>query len=132
MKKLTPKVLIADDDMDMLIQLEMKLKQLGFDVIKASSQLEAEKVLSETRPDLAIYDLMMESLDSGFILSYKTKKLFPEVPVIIATAVTSETGMTFNLDTRTDRDWIKADLFLEKSIRTDQLRREISRLMKTN
>lgn len=38
------------------------------------SQAEAESVIARFRPDLAIFDLMMESDDSGFILCYKLKK----------------------------------------------------------
>jgi hypothetical protein len=40
---------------------------------------------------------MMENEDSGFILCYKLKRMYPEVPVIIATAVSAETGMWFGI-----------------------------------
>ena len=72
---------------------------------------------------------MMENQDSGFILAYKTKKMYPDVPVIIATAVSSETGMVFGLD-EDEKNWIKADQYLEKNIRPDQLQREINKLLK--
>jgi hypothetical protein len=39
----------------------------------------------------------MENEDSGFILSYKIKRKNPEIPIIIATAVAAETGMSFEL-----------------------------------
>ena len=84
----------------------------------------------KNKPDLAIVDLMMENEDSGFILSYKIKKKYPDVPVIIATAVTQETGMVFGLNNKEERSWIKADLYLEKNLRPDQLQREISKLLK--
>ncbi|MCK7534607.1 MAG: response regulator [Marinilabiliales bacterium] len=51
------------------------------------SQAEAEQVIAKMKPDLAVFDLMMESDDSGFILCYKLKRKYPEVPVILATAV---------------------------------------------
>ena len=73
---------------------------------------------------------MMESEDSGFILSYKLKRKYPDVPIIIATAVSAETGMTFGINTEEERKWIKADLYLEKGIRPDQLHREIVKLLK--
>jgi DNA polymerase-3 subunit alpha len=57
-------------------------------------------------------------------------KKYPDVPVIIATAVTAETGMSFDATTDNDKQWIKADLFLDKGIRTDQLHKEIKRLLK--
>jgi DNA-binding response OmpR family regulator len=122
-------VLIVDDDMDYLFQMQLKVQQFGFNTITADSQAEAEKIIETLKPDLAILDLMMESDDSGFILSYKIKKKYPDVPIIIATAVTAETGMSFDVR-GDDSQWIKADLFLDKGIRTEQLQREIKKLLK--
>jgi two-component system, OmpR family, response regulator len=123
-------ILIADDDADYLFQMEAMVKTLGFRVKTAESQAEAEKVLETTQPDLAIFDLMMEQEDSGFILSYKAKRKYPDMPIILASAVTAETGYNFDLYNENDRDWIKADLYLEKGIRPDQLHREINKLLK--
>ena len=116
--------------MDYLFVLKNKVQQFGFDVITAEGQKEAERILDTVKPDLAILDLMMESEDSGFILAYKLKRKYPDVPVIIATAVTAETGMSFEASSDSDKQWIKADLFLDKGIRTDQLHKEIKRLLK--
>jgi DNA-binding response OmpR family regulator len=124
------KILIIDDDIDYLGQVEMQLKSMGFETITAGSQKEGEKLMEESAPHLAIIDLMMENKDSGFILSYKLKKKFPGMPIIIASAVTAETGMNFGLETEDDKNWIHADKFLEKGIRKDQLEREIKKLLK--
>ncbi len=124
------KILIVDDDADYLFQLRHHVEKMGFDVVTAESQREAENVLKNMKPDLAILDLMMENEDSGFILSYKLKRMYPEVPVIIATAVSAETGMSFGISSEQERQWIKADLYLEKGIRPDQLYREILKLLK--
>ncbi len=123
-------VLIVDDDMDYLFQMKIKLEQFGFETITADGQKEAETIIETTRPDLAILDLMMENDDSGFILAYKIKRKYPEVPIIIATAVTAETGMTFDITSDENKQWIKADLFLDKGIRADQLQKEINKLLK--
>lgn len=123
-------ILIVDDDIDYLFQMQLKVQQFGFNTITAESQAEAEKIIATLKPDLAILDLMMETDDSGFILSYKIKKKYPDIPIIIATAVTAETGMTFDVRAEEDRRWIKADLFLDKGIRADQLQREIKKLLK--
>ena len=123
-------ILIVDDDMDYLLQTRIKVERFGFKVITAESQKEAEKIIEVTHPDLAIFDLMMENDDSGFILCYKLKRKYPEVPIIIATGVTAETGMLFDITGDDERKWIKADLFLDKGIRADQLQREINRLLK--
>jgi len=122
-------ILIVDDDLDYLFQLKVKLEQFGFRTITAESQKEAEKLIETVKPDLAILDLMMESEDSGFILCYKLKKKYPDVPIIIATGVAAETGIIFDINDENNRKWIKADRFLEKGIRSDLLKQEIDRLL---
>ncbi|HDP75689.1 MAG TPA: response regulator [Bacteroidales bacterium] len=123
-------ILIVDDDPDYLFQLKFHVEKMGFDVVTAQSQREAENILKNIKPDLAILDLMMENEDSGFILSYKLKRMYPDTPVIIATAVSAETGMSFGISSEQERQWIKADLYLEKGIRPDQMHREILKLLK--
>jgi DNA-binding response OmpR family regulator len=123
-------VLIADDDVDTLAQLTFQMENMGMKVLAAESQKEAEDIIEKTKPDLAIFDLMMDNRDSGFILSYKLKKKYPDVPVIIATAVTADTGMMFGLESVEEKSWIKADLYLEKGLRPEQLQMEIKKLLK--
>jgi len=123
-------VLIADDDIDSITQLSFQIKKMGMNVITAETQKEAESIIEKTKPDLAIFDLMMDNRDSGFILSYKIKKKYPDVPVIIVTAVTADTGMMFGLESQEEKNWIKADLYLEKGLRPEQLQMEIKKLLK--
>jgi DNA-binding response OmpR family regulator len=130
LKKEKKTVLIVDDDSDYLFQMKSAIQDMGYEVISAETQKEAESIIERTRPDLAILDLMMESQDTGFILCHKIKNKYPEVPIIIASAVTAETGMIFDVNTQEDQDWIKADLFLDKGIRLDQLHKEINKLLK--
>ena len=122
-------ILIVDDDSDYLFQLCFYLQKAGYKVIQAGSEKEAIQVLEKEKPDLAILDLMMENEDSGFRLSYKLKRKYPEVPIIIATAVTSETGLNFGVQAGDDRQWIKADLYLEKGIRPDQMLAAVEKLL---
>ncbi len=128
MSNLSKKILIADDDTDLLYQMKIIVENLGFETITADSQRQAELILETIQPDLAILDLMMEKADSGFILAYKIKKKYPNTPVIIATAVTAETGIQFDLTT-SENAWIKADVYLEKNLRPEQLEKEIKKLL---
>ncbi|MFH0843518.1 MAG: response regulator [Bacteroidota bacterium] len=114
MKKSDFTILVADDDPDYLFQTIFTLEKAGYKTLKAESQAEAELIISKFRPDLAIFDLMMESDDSGFILCYRIKRLYPDVPVILATAVARETGISFSLDSDKEKSWIRADRYLEK------------------
>jgi two-component system alkaline phosphatase synthesis response regulator PhoP len=130
MSKKVYTILLADDDPDYLFQVAFYLRSSGYEVVAVESQAEAEQVITKMKPDLAVFDLMMESDDSGFILCYKLKRRYPEVPVILATAVARETGITFGLSSDQDRDWIRADLYLEKGVRPEQLDQEIKKLLK--
>ena len=123
-------ILIADDDQDCLNIIKLHLEKFGFETILAESQKECEEIIETVKPDLAIFDLMMENDDSGFILSYKLKKKYPEIPIILATASSSVSGYIFELENETDKSWMKADAYLEKNIRPDQLHREINKLLK--
>ena len=130
MRKSDFTVLVADDDPDYLFQTIHSLEKAGYKTVATESQAEAESVIARFKPDIAIFDLMMESDDSGFILCYKLKRKYPNVPVILATAVAHETGMSFSLDSETERAWIRADRYLEKGIRPEQLDQEIMKLLK--
>ena len=129
-KKIT--VLMADDDPDQLFQVGHHLRKWGYEVVAVDSREEAERYLEGACPDLAILDLMMEEEDSGFILAYRIKRCRPEVPVIIATAVTAERGISFDLSSPGSDRWIKADHYLEKGYRMDHLKTVIENLLQKN
>ena len=86
-------------------------------------------MLEECKPNLAILDLMMENTNGGFTLSYHLRKKYPEVPIILVTAVTSQTGLDFTPSGADQKSWVKADIILPKPVRFEQLKREIDRLL---
>ena len=121
-------VLLVDDDIDFLAQTEMILKQAGYSVVAKESRKDAEEWLDKNQPDLAIIDLMMEEMDGGFQLAYHIKKKSASIPVILATAVTQETGLTFDAATDEEKAWVRADVLLTKPFRKEQLINEIEAL----
>jgi len=121
--------LTVDDDIDILEQLKYQLENANYKVISSASQEEAQERLKDTKFDLAILDLMMENMDSGFVLCHQIKKLNPQTPVIILTAVTSETGMEFDATTHEERSWVKADILMDKPVRSEQLLKEVQKLL---
>jgi CheY-like chemotaxis protein len=125
----TKTILVVDDDPDFLIQTRLQLEVAGFKVLSANSLKEAEQVMAENRPDLVVADLMMEYMDAGLVLCHRVKKKDPTTPVILVTAVTSETGMAFETSLDKSHGWIKADAVLTKPVRAEQLKREIGRLL---
>ena len=122
-------ILLVDDDEDFLFQHRIQLENAGFAVTTASTRAQAETAIAAFTPDLAILDLMMEQHDDGFVLSHHLKRVFPGLPVIMVTAVTSETGLVFDPSSAAERAWVGADALLAKPIRFEQLRREIERVL---
>ena len=121
--------LIVDDDIDFLEQNKLGLESIGFKVLTAESQAEGETLIENESYDLALFDLMMENEDSGFVLSYKSKKKKPVTPAVISTSVTNETGMQFDAVTEESRSWVKADIMLDKDLRFEQLERAVDTLL---
>ncbi len=124
------RLLLVDDDQDILDQLSLALSGEGFEVVTAQGRQEGEEMLLRGQPDLAIVDLMMEEMDSGFVLCHEIKKLYPETPVILLTAVTAVTGLDFHLRGKEARAWVKADALLDKPVRFEQLKEEVRRLLR--
>jgi len=124
------KILVVDDDIDMLEQVAMILKAEGYQVIQAQGQKEGEEALLTAIPDLAVLDLMMENMDSGFVLCHHVKRLFPETPVILLTAVKATTGLDFHPQSDDAASWVKADVIMDKPVRPEQLKQEVRRLLK--
>ena len=106
------------------------LEQNGFVVTRAQSQSEAEEMLMRERPDIAVFDLMMEEMDSGFVLCHEVKKLYPDTPVVLLTAVNSATGMDFSAKDPEAGSWTKADALIDKPARSEQLVCEVRRLLR--
>jgi CheY-like chemotaxis protein len=123
------KILLVDDDIDFLNQMQLQLQALNFDVVCAETRSQAEQLVQDNPVDLAVVDLMMQEVDDGFTLCHHIKRTRPEIPVIMVTAVTSETGMAFDASTQEERSWVKADALLAKPVRFEQLTREINRLL---
>jgi len=125
----TRRVLLVDDDEDVLDQLTLIFQADGFQVKTAASRAEGEDALLGYDPDICVFDLMMEEMDAGFVLSNTAKRLHPDAPVILLTAVVSATGMDVRPKSDSARAWVKADAILDKPVRPEQLREEVKRLL---
>ncbi len=75
------KILIIDDDIHIGNMLEEALSKEGYGVLRAYSGTEALYVLSETRPDLVLLDLMLPGLKGEDVLSR-----IKGIPVIVVSA----------------------------------------------
>lgn len=117
------KILIVDDDIDLLDQHKILMESKGFEVVTAESAEAGFQVFQKEKPDAVIVDLIMEEHDSGFILCHKIKRteLGKKIPVLILTSATYETGFKFDASTMEEKEWIKCDGVLNKPVVVQEL-----------
>ncbi|HLC42198.1 MAG TPA: sigma-54 dependent transcriptional regulator [Methylomirabilota bacterium] len=80
-----PKILIVDDERDMLENCVRILRQPQYDCLKTDDPKEALRLLESERPDLLLTDLKMPEVD-GLTVLRRSQELDPERPVIVFTA----------------------------------------------
>ncbi len=117
------KILLVDDDIDLLEQNKLLLESKGFEVITAENSEDGLKVFQKEKPDAAIIDLIMEQMDSGFVLCYKIKKTEhgKKIPVFMLTSATYETGFKFSSSSKEEKEWIKCDGIINKPVVIEDL-----------
>ena len=121
------KILLVDDDVDLLEQSKVQIEANGYSVVTAESSSEGWERFNAEKPDAAVIDLMMEEHDSCFVLSYKIKKdsYGKNIPVIVVTSAAYITGYKFDVSTGEEREWIKCDEILNKPVMIDELIRKL-------
>lgn len=100
------KILIVDDDVDLVETIAQALSFHGFEIEKAHSGRDGLKMILSARPDLVVLDVMMESDTAGFevvnqLRNTKTESRYSEVsgvPVILLTAINQVTNSRFSLN----------------------------------
>ncbi|MCF7824081.1 MAG: response regulator [Candidatus Marinimicrobia bacterium] len=115
------KILLIDDDFDLVEAMRITLEAAGFEVIDAQDgESGLNKIRSES-PDLVILDVMMSSMDEGFHVAYKIRQevAIKDTPIVMLTAVGNQTG--FQFDPSKDADFLPVDAFLEKPVNPKNL-----------
>ena len=123
------KILLVDDDVDFIDLNKAVLENQGFEVSAAFSGREAMDKVKFEKPDLIVLDLMMEKHDSGFTFAkaIKADPLHKDTPILMLTAVTSETGFDFAQEM--DGYWMKTDDYASKPLLPDELVKRINDLL---
>ena len=124
------KIIVADDDQDIRDSVASILEGQEYDVITAKDRIGAIEKIKAEKPDLAILDVMMSSLDDGFEMSRELKKdpEFKNMPILLLTGVKKATGIDFE-STAGDPTWCPVDAFLNKPVEPDILISEVSKLL---
>jgi DNA-binding response OmpR family regulator len=79
------RILLVDDDPNLLVVLSEQLRDDGFDVATARDGQEALRRLEAGWPDLILLDLMMPRLD-GVALAHEIKSM-ADLPIIVLSAI---------------------------------------------
>ena len=90
------RILVTDDDPDLLFTLRTQLQADGFEVLSASSGEAALVAAEKGLPHLAILDLLMPGMD-GFEVGRRLKRL-GDVPIIMLTALDDEDTIVKGLE----------------------------------
>jgi DNA-binding NarL/FixJ family response regulator len=86
----TLRVLIADDEPDVRLLLQLQLEQVGFEVVgEAADGGEAAELAATTSPDVVVLDLLMPRV-SGFEAIALIRRAAPGVGIVAYTAVAGE------------------------------------------
>jgi DNA-binding response OmpR family regulator len=83
------RILVVDDEPDILVMLTMALEDAGHDVVVAKAGEEAMAMLAEHHPDAVLCDVMMPVLDGWGVLTRK-QGAGETTPVIMLSAKTEE------------------------------------------
>jgi len=105
-----PKILLVDDEEDLLDLLQYNLKQEGFNALLARDGVEALNVAREHDPDLIILDVMMPRMD-GIEACRRLRKdaHLRTIPIMMLTARSEEDDQVAGLD-------VGADIYLSKPV----------------
>lgn len=124
------KILIIDDDPDIVTAVTLSLTSVGHQVVAANSGKEGLVKIQAEKPELIILDVMMETHTEGFQLALKLHspdpaselKQFKDIPILMLTAIHSTTPLHYEPDI----DYLPVDLFVDKPIDPDDLINKVS------
>jgi DNA-binding response OmpR family regulator len=124
------KILIIDDDPDVVLALRMPLESSGYEVQDAHSQASGLAAIDEFKPDLIILDVMMDTHTAGFQLALKlhgpdATEEHKAIPILMVTAVHQTTPLRFG----PDEDYLPVEGFVDKPINPRALMDEIKKLL---
>lgn len=110
------RILVIDDDIDLVEIIRLTLENEGYGVLDAQSGDRGLQLARQEIPDLIVLDVMMGKVDEGFQVAYELRKgeSTRDIPILMLTAVADQTGFVFDPDK--DGDFLPVDEYLEKPI----------------
>ena len=125
------KILVVDDDPDILEAISMILESQGYKVVTARDGVEGLANLKAENPDLLILDLLMPKMD-GFAVCKELQDprwaKYRGIPILILTSVREEASRRrYELETGLELD---VDDYVEKPVSPDVLLERVGSLIK--
>jgi len=124
------KILVVDDEPDMVKMLRMSLETASYEVIAAYDGQEGIDKTKKERPDAIIMDLMMPEKD-GFV-ACKEIKNDPEcahIPILVLTAISDH--LTQSRYAKSMGLELEAEDYIDKPVDPNLLLERLARLLKT-
>lgn len=117
------KILVVDDEPDMLLAIKMRLEASGFEVITATDGMEGLNLARREKPDLLVLDIMLPKMN-GYKVSrlLKFDEEYKHIPIVMLTALAGE-------DDRATGAQTGADAYITKPFETAQLIDTIRRFL---
>ena len=110
------KILIIDDDKDIIETTGALLEYEGFEIHSAESVEDGVKMIDTVNPDVILLDIMFpEKKTKGFEAATEIKENHPSLPILAFSAINREYAFDFA------KEDIKADEFINKPVETQQL-----------
>lgn len=117
------KILIADDEPNIVISLEFLMQQSGYQVRSASDGETALRLLAEFKPDLILLDIMLP-LRNGFEVCQRIREnpAWSSMKIVMLTAKGREVEMAKGMA-------LGADVYITKPFATKDLLANVQRLL---
>ncbi len=100
-KSIVPKILLVDDDRELVDLLGFALRRAGLDVVPAYDAVGAMAAMDGHRPDLAVLDVNLGPSSNGFDLLAQIRRI-STIPVIFLTGRSAEADILMGLDSGGD------------------------------
>jgi DNA-binding response OmpR family regulator len=87
MEMASRKILVVDDETELLLGTVIRLKAAGFDVLTAADGLEGLEKARKDSPDLIVLDLMLPKMEGLEVCgTLKRDEKYKNIPIIMLTA----------------------------------------------
>ena len=120
------KILIVDDDHDIVDGCRLFLEREGHEVECAYNRAEGMEQVEAVKPDLLLLDVMMEQPDDGIAMAQELRRIGFKTPILMLTSIGKATGLTYGKNDSV----VPVDAFEEKPISPAKLIATVNELLK--